>query len=217
MEMYSQISAVVLASGMSKRMGTAKQLLPFEGVPLLESIIRKLLLFPFKKVYAIIGHHSEEIMSQIDIHDPRFEWKLNLRFHQGQSAALQEAVKAVKNDCGMMVFLADQPLIHEETVTSLINQVESRLNHQESDFVLQPSYFGQKGHPVFFSHTLFPLFGILQEDEGGKRIISKAKHHYVIPVDDPGILFDVDTPGDYQLLLSKAAGRYKDNRGPLKL
>ncbi|MFD6207719.1 MULTISPECIES: NTP transferase domain-containing protein [unclassified Peribacillus] len=198
-----RISAVILASGMSKRMGTTKQLLMFQGVPLLEYTIRKLLFFPFIKIYAIIGHNSNEIMNLIDIKDQRFEWIFNNMYQEGQSAALQKAIRTIEDVDGMMVFLADQPLILDETIRQVFNEAATRMKKQEPKCVVQPSFSGKKGHPVFFSSTLFPFFKMLQGDEGGKRIINHSRNHHIIPVGDPGILFDIDTPEDYQILLSK--------------
>lgn len=71
--------------------GHPKQLLRFEGVPMLEHTIRKLLHHPFHNIHAIIGPHSKEIMDSIKIDDKRFEWKTNDKYQEGQSAALKEA------------------------------------------------------------------------------------------------------------------------------
>jgi molybdenum cofactor cytidylyltransferase len=204
----NRIAAVILASGISKRMGTTKQLLPFHGVPLLEYLIQKLIPFPFYKIYAIIGHNAQEIMGTIEIVEPRFDWVLNNQYQEGKSAALKKAVKSLDKADGMMVFLADQPLILAATIGDIWNVVEMRLMEQESKFVVQPSFSGKMGHPVFFAKELFPFFDRLQGDEGGKRIIKNANKHYIIPVEDAEILFDVDTPADYQLLLRKRITDY---------
>ncbi|WP_200760272.1 nucleotidyltransferase family protein [Effusibacillus dendaii] len=201
MKTNSRIAAVVLASGMSKRMGTAKQLLLLQGVTLLEYIIRKLLPLPFEKICVIIGNQSEEIMNRIHIEDPRCEWKINRMYKEGQSAALKVAVESVNELDGMMVFLADQPLISDETIKIVFDRATHFLVSHQGDFVVQPSFFNKSGHPVFFSNRLFSLFHKLEGDEGGRRIINLATSHYLVPVEDPGILLDIDTPEDYQRLL----------------
>lgn len=198
-----RISAVILASGMSTRMGTPKQLIMFKGVPLLEYIIRRLLNFPFHKIQAVIGHKSEEIMRLIKINDLRFEWNVNNDYQEGQSAALKQAVRTIGKVEGMMVFLADQPLILDETIGLLLKAAETQLANHEQMLVVQPSFLGIKGHPVFFTKRLFPYFETIRGDEGGKRVIDMAQIHHVISVRDQGILFDIDTPEDYQLLLGK--------------
>ncbi|WCK52348.1 nucleotidyltransferase family protein [Aneurinibacillus sp. Ricciae_BoGa-3] len=196
-----RISAVVLASGMSKRMGTVKQLLPYNGSSILECVIRKLLPFPFESIHAVIGNHHEEILGQIRIEDSRFNWVINEKFMEGQSAALKKAVKSLSDVDGMMVFLADQPLILPETIALVFNKAKEQLLQQEKKIAIQPCFSGRKGHPVFFSNNLFPLFEMLEGDEGGKRIIKQSFNYQKVVANDPGILIDIDTQEDYHKLV----------------
>jgi molybdenum cofactor cytidylyltransferase len=196
-----QISAVILASGKSKRMGTTKQLLPYAGVPLLEYVIRKLLPFSFSRIHTIVGHQYEEVIERIHIDDPRFHWQINQEFNDGQSRALKCAAAAVQDCDGMMVFLADQPLIQGQTIQLVLNKALEQLSSPSNGIVVQPSYLGKSGHPVFFSNHLYSAFDHLSGDEGGKRVITHAECHDIISVEDTGILFDVDTQADYQSLL----------------
>lgn len=195
------IAAIILASGLSKRMGSPKQLLLYHDKPLLEYMIRKLLPLPFNKIYAVVGHKSNEIMNKISVNDSRFEWKINRNYKDGQSAALKCAIKCV-NDCkGVMVFLADQPLIKRETIKKVFDYAAEQIERGQEGFVVQPSYLGRNGHPVFFSKMIYPSFDSLRGDEGGKSIIKEASHHYLLNVEDQGILLDIDTQEDYRCLL----------------
>lgn len=196
------LTAVILASGMSRRMKTTKQLLPINGVPLLEYCIRKILKCPFDEVISIIGHQHELIKKSIQIRDDRFKWQYNPQFREGQSSALKCAVSTLHESDGMMVFLADQPLIETRTIEIVYNKVIELLASAQKDFVIQPSHSGVRGHPVFFSSHLFPAFNQLNGDEGGKKIIGNATYYEAIEVMDAGILFDVDTPDDYRKLIS---------------
>src|SRR5690606_16366768 len=165
------ITAIILASGMSKRMGTTKQLLPFNGTTLLEECIKNVLACPFDQVIAIIGHEHDIIKEKINITDPRFRWIYNDRYREGQSSAFKAVIPYLKQSKGMMVFLADQPLIKKEVIHIVLNRASIYLPTLQNGLVVQPSYQGQKGHPVFFSHHLFWQFDQLCGDEGGKKII----------------------------------------------
>lgn len=101
----------------------------------------------------------------------------------------------------MIVFLADQPLITKETIRSVFDHAVRLLPEMNGGLVVQPSYFGKSGHPVFFSHHLFSEFHHLKGDEGGKKVIKKAIHHEKIDVLNEGIVLDVDTKEDYERLL----------------
>jgi molybdenum cofactor cytidylyltransferase len=195
------LTAVILASGMSSRMKTTKQLLPIDGVPLLEYCVHKILKSPFAEILSIVGHDYEKIKSTIQIKDHRYKWHYNSNYHEGQSSALKSAVSALHNTDGMMVFLADQPLIETQTIEIIYNRAIELLSSDKKNIVIQPSRLGMKGHPVFFSSDLFPAFTQLDGDEGGKKIIRNASYHEVIEVMDAGIIFDVDTPDDYRKLI----------------
>ncbi|WP_134684008.1 nucleotidyltransferase family protein [Brevibacillus migulae] len=197
------VAAVILASGMSRRMGRPKQLLPYQGTTLLEHVIRKLLPLPFTKIIAVVGHSRHDIMNAIIIEDSRFDWLINERAEVGQSAAMQCAAEISKDTDGMFVFLADQPLLQPDTIQRIYEYTVKELSTEIGSFVVQPSYADIPGHPVFFSRALLSLFGMLTGDEGGKRIIKLADYHHLLPVQDPGIHIDIDTPEDYQKWLQE--------------
>lgn len=199
------IAAVVLASGMAQRMGTSKQFLPYKGMPLLEYVVRKLLPLPFAGIYAVVGKQHQDQLEPIQIADSRFRWVINERFQTGQSASLQYAAACGKDFAGIMVFLADQPLLLPETIQRVYNAAVEQLAEGQERFVVQPAYAGVNGHPVFFARGLLPAFALLEGDEGGKRVIQQAAAHHVIAVEDEGVLLDIDTPEDYQRLLRLSA------------
>jgi molybdenum cofactor cytidylyltransferase len=207
------IAGVILASGMSQRMGTAKQFLPYKGMPLLEHAIRKLLPLPFAQIFAVVGKQHQARLAEIPIDDPRFRWVLNERNHEGQSAALRCAAECGKDCAGIMVFLADQPLLLPDTIRRVYDTAVEQLAKGAERFVVQPAYADVRGHPVFFARGLLASFAMLEGDEGGKRVIKQAAAHHVIPVDDAGVLFDIDTPEDYQRLLQMSAGVAKGGEG----
>ncbi|NEU30868.1 nucleotidyltransferase family protein [bacterium LRH843] len=183
-------------------MGKTKQLLPFNGMTLLEHCIKNVLMCPVDEVITIIGHRSDIIKEKVTIDDPRFKWKYNVHYREGQSSALKAAITGLNHSDGMMVFLADQPFIKEKMIRIILERVRELLPMIHNGLVVQPSYHGKKGHPVFFSRHLYSLFYQLHGDEGGKKIINKASHYENVCVSDAGILFDIDTPKDYEKLLS---------------
>jgi len=86
--MDAGVFAVILAAGTSSRMGRTKQLLDWGGVPLLQAVIRKVLVHPFSEVIAVIGYRAAEIQRAIRIDDGRFRWVVNGRYSSGQSSSL---------------------------------------------------------------------------------------------------------------------------------
>jgi molybdenum cofactor cytidylyltransferase len=191
------ITAVVLAAGKSSRMGRCKPLLPINGTPMLEVTLQKLLAFPFEQIVCITGHLNQTIQDAIQIDDSRFTWIYNPNYAVGQSTSLQTAAESCSNSTqGILVFLADQPFIQPDTISQILSEVRS-METLGSKCVIQPAFQGQKGHPVFFSRTMLAHFPELKDDVGAKPIIKYAEKHMVIPVEDEGVLIDLDTLEDY--------------------
>ncbi len=201
----NMISAVILASGQSKRMGVTKQLLSFNGTTLLGECIKNVLLCPFDEVIAIIGHDAAEIKENIFVNDERFRWEYNKEYRKGKSNALKLGASKVCQSSGIFVFLGDHPLIKTKTINALYRRAKQLLPNIKEGLVIQPSFNGQTGHPVFFSHHLFSYFELLNGDEGGIKIIQKAHQLDLVQVDDEGILLDIDTPAEYEWLLNAEA------------
>lgn len=197
------ITAVILAAGRSTRMGQLKPLLPIQGSPMLEVVIKQVLQFPFHQVIAIIGHEQERIKATISIQDERFQWVVNHDYAHGQSTSLKEAKRHCPPDIkGMLVFLGDQPCIQPTTISQLLSLCLAE--QSDHHYIIQPRYKQKPGHPVFISQGMFAFFDKLAGDEGAKRIFPFADKHTFLPVEDDGVVLDLDTPQDYEAYKSKA-------------
>ena len=100
--------------------------------------------------------------------------------------AVDEHTRAV------VIGLGDKPFLSKSTIERLIERFE-----QSGPEVAIPLYRGKRGNPVLFSRSVFAELYKLKGDVGAKEVI-KGKDHSVIEVsvNDPGVLFDLDTPDD---------------------
>ncbi|WP_335438652.1 nucleotidyltransferase family protein [Neobacillus drentensis] len=195
------LMAVVLSAGKATRMGQLKQLLPIHGVGMLEMVLTKILSFPFSSIISVVGHKKEEIKNSVIIDDPRFKWVTNVNYDDGLSSSIKEAIRhANKDNLGMMVFLGDQPLLKERTIDQLLDKVREQ-GENCSKLIIQPTYNGQTGHPVFISSGMYPYVFKLSGDQGAKRIFKFADKHIFVPVEDEGVILDIDTPKDYEYII----------------
>ncbi|MDW7747198.1 NTP transferase domain-containing protein, partial [Halomonas sp.] len=88
------------------------------------------------------------------------------------------------------VLLGDMPDIAPSTLASLGRAARR-------DTILRPVHGGRPGHPVLFGRTLWPELAALQGDRGAREVVRRhVSRLHLIPVKDPGIHRDVDTPGD---------------------
>lgn len=194
-----QISAIILAAGTSSRMGQPKQLLLLKGRPLLTYAIESALSQDFMEILTVVGCEAAKIKQSILVSDPRFRWVMNEEYEKGQGLSLKTGMASVdQQSSGIMVFLGDLPFIAGQTVQTIFQAGMEMLTDCKESFVIQPEYNGMTGHPVFFGHLDRSFIELLQGDRGGKALMNNIACRLRFPVDDRGILYDIDTPEIYE-------------------
>mgnify|MGYP001210661025 CR=1 FL=1 len=197
MDRLTDTAALILAAGASRRMGQMKQLLDLGGIPLLERVVCQVMRFPFTEIVTVIGYGFEQIRQRVSIADERFRWIVNADYDRGQSHSLQKGIDEIESSA-VMVFLGDQPFIARETTRAIYDEGVKQAAKLNRPFVVRPSFRSVPGHPVYFGNVQQMDFDSLSGDQGAKPLIRKMNHHYVLPVDDDGIVFDIDTPEAYE-------------------
>jgi len=187
------ITAIILASGYSRRMGQNKLLLNYRGKSLIEHTIETIEMCGFSEI--IIVAREEKI---IDIAN-KYGLKviINGNADKGISESIKLGVRNAKETKGFMFFMADQPFLDVDTVKELNNAFEENL-----DSIIIPRFDGKKGSPVIFPYSFKGDFLLLEGDVGGKVIINKNLDKVkFVEVQDAAKLFDVDTNENYEYIL----------------
>jgi molybdenum cofactor cytidylyltransferase len=190
------ISAVVLAAGMSTRLGRPKQLLSIGDQTMIEVVIDKLLEAEIEEIVVVVGYHADRIKELLIERDIQIIY--NPDYKLGQSTSLIKAIEALNEKCmGILCMLGDQPLIKLSTLNSLITEFKEGEN-----LIVFPKYNDQRGNPVIFSTELKSEMLKVSGDQGARSLLIKYKDQSkAIEVDDQGVIFDIDTESDYQRLL----------------
>jgi molybdenum cofactor cytidylyltransferase len=111
--------------------------------------------------------------------------------HEGMGVTLAAAVKAAADADGWVVALADMPWIAPATIAA----IAARL--REGAQLVAPMRDGRRGHPVGFARAHYASLSTLTGDEGARSVVAAhAGALELLEVDDPGVLLDVDRPGD---------------------
>ena len=107
----------------------------------------------------------------------------------GMAESLLTAIEHSKAAEGWLIGLGDMPFVRPETMRALAATIERGAR------IAAPVFEGRRGNPVAFSAYHLPLLLALQGDQGARAIL---KSHAVsdVVVDDPGVVRDIDTPGD---------------------
>jgi molybdenum cofactor cytidylyltransferase len=182
------IAAIILAAGKSQRMGRPKALLAFQGTTFIHRILETIKTSPLAPVIVVLGSHREEIERAIPLETCAF----NPDYEQGMITSLQTGIRSLPADSdGALLFLVDHPVTSPQTIGALLSAFKPR-------HIVLPTFNGRRGHPVLFSRTVLDEILELPPSSGANRVVWKDPSRVVeVPVDDGGILIDVDTPDQY--------------------
>jgi len=189
------ISAIILAAGLSSRMGSPKQLLTLGNKTLIRVVTENVLATAVDEVLVVTGHLEKEVSAAVS--DLPVKIVYNPRYEQGQGTSLALGVQSIdERASAFLVLMSDQPLI----TTSLINMMIKEFK-KSSCLALRPTYRGLPGHPVVFSASMRVELNDLKGDEGARQILKKLGDmvHY-LPLQDEAVVFDIDTPEDFERL-----------------
>ena len=185
------ITAIVMASGFSKRMGLNKLLMKYNDKFLIEHTLEKITQCDFAE--KIIVTQYEEIEKLTD----NFKVVINENAHKGQSESIKLGVKSSEKCDGYMFFVADQPLINQKDIEKLI-----RVFRENKDFIVIPKYKEKRGNPVIYPSLYKEEILRLEGDKGGKSIIKSSNKIKYVEVEED-TLFDIDNKDDFNKLLMR--------------
>jgi molybdenum cofactor cytidylyltransferase len=120
-------------------------------------------------------------------------WHLEDAGHAGMGDSIAAAVRATADAPGWLILPGDLPLIQPQT----LRQVAQAL--ADGARAVQPVYQGQAGHPVGFSAASGAELAALAGPQGAAGVLSTMRDSgglVKVPVDDAGILTDIDTLAD---------------------
>lgn len=186
---------VIVAAGLSSRMGRFKPLLPIAGKPAIVFLIGHLLAAGVDTCVVVTGHRGDEIRSACAA-IPDIIWGENADYATTDMfASVKIGFSLVPETCTRILMTpADIPLIQKETIRSML----------DTDAPLAfPVYQGRKSHPLSLSPVILPQILNWNGEMGLKGAFSSLDiAPALIPTDDPFGLMDMDTPEDYEKLLS---------------
>ncbi|RYD51413.1 MAG: nucleotidyltransferase family protein [Sphingobacteriales bacterium] len=190
------VSAIVLAAGLSSRMGPQnKLLLPFGKQPMVRVVVTQLLAAGLQEVIVVTGHQEAEVRDALK--GLPIRWVHNTNYQSGMTSSIQAGV-AVAGGTGYLIGLADMPLLRAENYTGLVNAFEQAYR-EDIACMIAAARDGRQRNPVIFSSHYRE--GILNHTfpEGCKELVLQhASHLRLLHIPEPQALKDFDTPEAYQ-------------------
>ena len=190
--MSDSVAAIVAAAGLSRRMGSCKQLLDLGGKTVMKRCLETLLSGGIQQIVVVVGPQGEDVASEAG------RFKVEIAVNEDLAGDMASSVRIGRqqlaiNVTGVIVALCDYPLVTSDTIAHLV-----ACHTAAPGTILIPTHCGRKGHP-----TLFPTAALDELTEGVtlRDVVHREPLRIqLIEVDDPGILQDMDTPEDYHLL-----------------
>ncbi len=197
-----RIGGVVLAAGLSRRMGRNKLLAELDGKPLLRHAVEAALASRLDPVIVVTGHDEAGIRKALSGLNVVFAH--NPRFADGLSTSLQAGIRAVPGDCdGALVLLGDMPGI----TADLIDRTIAAFDPAQGRTICVAAKSGKRGHPVLWGRQFFAEIESLGGDAGAQSLMARhAAQVGEIESADDAPFADIDTPE----ALAAYAGRSLD-------
>jgi CTP:molybdopterin cytidylyltransferase MocA len=183
-------------------MGRPKQLLVWpphtpDGKPLV-AVAYDAIARVCDEMFVVLGHKSNAVMAALAGRKFRY-YAFGESGDMFRSVRIGLAIAPIKCDekaddpVELLLHLADHPEVRRDTLDAIVAAGTSR-----PDCAVMPQFRGKGGHPVLIPPNVAKLI-CGYEGVGGLRQfwLDRPELCLRLPVDDPGVVFDVDTPSDY--------------------
>lgn len=183
-----KIEGIILAGGLSSRVGRNKMILDING----KTVIERSILGMYdicSRIIVVGGSRIEDIKGILNKY-PKVELIYNPDHLSGMFSSVKKGMENIKEK-QLFLIPGDYPTIEKKTYKNMLNI--------DKDIVI-PTYKGKRGHPLLMKSYLIDE---LLEDSSHKtlRDFIGTKECSFVDVTDPGILMDIDTMEDYKTIL----------------
>lgn len=184
-------AAIVLAAGLSRRMGRPKLLLDLRGKPVIRHTTECLLAAGLKQVLVVVGPEHEAIGKALGGLDVQLV--VNPTPEAGQGSSVSAGIRALPPATeAALIALGDQPDLSTDVIKRLLEALKSPGKH-----IAAPRYADGLGNPVLFAAAVFTELLVLPGDRGARSVVEKDPSRLaVVDVASP-MPSDLDTPEDY--------------------
>jgi molybdenum cofactor cytidylyltransferase len=195
------LDALILAAGRSVRMGRPKLLLPWGDTSILGHQIRTWQQLGAGQVVVVCAAGDEAIRTELD----RLQFAADARIlnpepERGMFSSIRGAAQWsgwAEQTERVAIVLGDQPQVRQETLRGLLE-----FNTQHANRVCQPRVAGRARHPVILPRKVFASLGDSSASSLKEFLQSQLDNIAFCDIADPSLVFDLDTPADYERSLA---------------
>lgn len=200
-----KVNGLVLAAGMSRRMGSFKPLMKIGSKTMIETVVDQMLKVQVQQIVVVLGYRGEEIQRVLEAdacHREAVKFVYNTEYERTEMLDSVKLGLAAMSDCDWFFTVpGDMPAISADTYRMLREQAAGCWAK-----VLFPVLDGYRKHPPLVSSSCRK--DILQFQGNGLRELWKQYDGRIleVPLKDMGCTIDVDNPMDYKNVCRYMAG-----------
>jgi molybdenum cofactor cytidylyltransferase len=194
----SEIWAIILAAGESKRMKVPKMLLSFNGKTMIEKVIDNISGSEVFHILVVLGSYREEILGIIG--NLPINYCYNENYKKGMLSSVKCGFKHLPpNYDAVLVFPGDQPFIEPDVINQVINGYRVT-----GKGIVVPVFRKKRGHPLLIGYKYKDAVEKLSDEEGLRSLTNMYQEDVLeVKTKSAGILKDFDTKEDYLRELNK--------------
>lgn len=184
------VGAIVLAAGLSRRMGGPNKLVAeVDGAPMVARVVDAVLASSARPVVIVTGHDAARVRAALAGREVVFVH--NPDYAAGLSSSLRAGVATLGDKLdGALVCLGDMPWVRPSHIDALLAAFAA-----DASAICVPVYERKRGHPVLWPARHFAEIARLTGDVGARALLDRyAEQVRLVPVGDDGVTLDVDTP-----------------------
>jgi molybdenum cofactor cytidylyltransferase len=194
------LAAVILSGGESRRMGSPKALVPYQGKTFIEHLLKVTRHGRIGVTRIVVGAHAGEIQERLSSWAAQIV--VNADWAKGQLSSIHAAIGSLPEDLteGMILCPVDHPIISAELVAKLIAEFDS-----SGKAIVLPAYRGRRGHPVIFRASLYQELLGASAEVGARQVVwAHALDVGEVPTEEQGVILNINDPATLDDALGRA-------------
>ena len=186
-----ELGAVIVAAGMSSRMGEFKALKNIFDRPVIIHMIEKFKIAGVKKIVIVTGNHASALEEALkEVKDLQYVFNKAYKTSDMFTSA-KLGLSTLQGKCTRFFFTpVDAPAFSVSTLKALLEVKEG---------IIKPRYKEKGGHPILIDEKLIYRLMDYQGACGMKGALETCKESIKeVEVEDEGILFNTNTQEDFE-------------------
>jgi molybdenum cofactor cytidylyltransferase len=185
------LAVAILAAGESRRMGSPKALLAYQGKNFVENLLEATRHPRVGATRVVLGAGADGIREKLRLDDPQMI-VVNSEWQRGQLSSIQAAIRSLPEGAtdGLMLCPVDNPIVSAALVSRLIEQFDA-----SGKSIVLPTYRGKRGHPAIFRAALYGELLAASPDVGAREVVWAHRAEVLeVPTDEEGVVLNLNDP-----------------------